>query len=165
MMELTVWAAMIFAPLVVPVCLYVCYTDMRDMKIRNHAVMALFAIFAVLGLIALPFDDYLWRYAHLVVILLVGIVANAAGVMGAGDSKFAAAAAPFVALGDLRLMMALFAATLLAAFVAHRLARMTPLRRLAPDWKSWTTGSKFPMGLALGGTLAIYLGLGLVSGA
>ncbi|KMK68354.1 prepilin peptidase [Puniceibacterium sp. IMCC21224] len=165
-MELSVWAAMIFVPFVVPVCLYVCYTDMAEMKIRNHAVLALFVIFAVLGLIALPLQDYLWRYAHLVVILLLGIVANAAGIMGAGDSKFAAAAAPFIALGDLRVMMALFAATLLAAFVVHRLARRTAaLRRLAPNWKSWTAGAKFPMGLALGGTLAIYLCLGLAFGA
>ena len=41
----------------------------------------------------------------------------------------------------------------------------SPLRRLAPDWQSWNTGKKFPMGFALGGTLAIYLGLGALYGA
>jgi prepilin peptidase CpaA len=40
----------------------------------------------------------------------------------------------------------------------------SPLRRLAPDWQSWHTGKKFPMGLALGGTLAIYLSLGALYG-
>ena len=57
------------------------------------------------------------------------------------------------------------AANLLAAFVTHRLVKYTPLRRIAPGWKSWDMGWKFPMGLSLAGTLAIYLGLGAVYGA
>ncbi len=157
-------AALWFLPFVLPICVYICYTDMKGMKIPNHAVMALFAVFAVIGLIALPFDAYLWRYTHLIVVLVAGIALNAAGAMGAGDAKFAAAAAPFIHLGDVRLLMALFAANLLAAFVAHRLARMSPLRRLAPEWKSWDSGSRFPMGLALGGTLALYLIAGATIG-
>lgn len=160
-MDLTVRAALWFAPFVVPICLYVCFTDMRMMKIKNHAVYALFAVFVVIGLIALPLDAYLWRYLHLVVVLVIGLVLNGAGAVGAGDVKFAAAAAPFVALGDLRLLLALFTANLLAAFVAHRIGKYTPLRRLAPEWQSWQSGAKFPMGLALGGTLTIYLLLGI----
>ena len=84
--------------------------------------------------------------------------------MGAGDAKFIAAAAPMIHLGDLRYLAALFAATILAAFVAHRIGKHTPLRRLAPDWISWDSGSRFPMGLALAGTLGIYLGLGVAYG-
>jgi prepilin peptidase CpaA len=112
----------------------------------------------------MPWQTFAWQLTHLVVVLLVGIVMNAAGMIGAGDAKFAAAAAPFVALGDLRLLLALFAANLLAAFATHRLARHSPLRRLAPGWKSWDMGWDFPMGLSLGATLAIYLGLGIVFG-
>lgn len=163
-MLITTWAALWFVPLVLPICLYVAYTDMREMRIRNHAVVALFVVFAVVGLIALPFEAYLWRYAHLGVILVAGIALNAGGAMGAGDAKFAAAAAPFIPIGDLRLLMVLFAANLLAAFVAHRIAKHTPLRRMAPDWKSWDTGSKFPMGMALGGTLGLYLCMGVFYG-
>jgi prepilin peptidase CpaA len=98
------------------------------------------------------------------VVLLAGVALHAGGAMGAGDAKWAAAAAPFIHLGDLRFLMFLFAATLLAAFVGHRLAKFTPLRRLAPDWESWKSGKKFPMGLALGGCMALYLGLGVVYG-
>lgn len=163
-MALTSAAALWFLPLVLPICLYVCFTDMARMKITNQAVMALFLVFAVLGPLALPFEDYLWRYLHLVVVLVAGIALNAGGAMGAGDAKFAAAAAPFVHLGDLRFLMALFAANVLAALVTHRLSRRSPLRRLAPDWVSWHSGSKFPMGLALGGTLGIYLTLGAIYG-
>ncbi|MBV2361689.1 prepilin peptidase [Thalassococcus sp. CAU 1522] len=160
-MDISASAALWFLPFVAPICLYICYTDMRGMRIPNHAVIALVVVFALVGLIALPFDTYLWRYAHLAVVLLVGIALNAGGAVGAGDAKFAAAAAPLIHIGDLRLLMVLFAANLLGAFVAHRIGKHTGLRRLAPHWQSWNTGAKFPMGLALGGTLAIYLGLGV----
>lgn len=157
--------AMWFLPFVLPICLYVAFTDLAQMKITNQAVVLLALVFVVLGLFLFPFTDYLWRLAAMVVVLIVGIILNAAGGLGAGDAKFIAAAAPYIALGDLRLLIALFMATLLAAVVAHWTAKYTPLRRLAPDWKSWEQGKKFPMGLALGPALAIYLILGVLYGA
>jgi prepilin peptidase CpaA len=158
-------SALWFLPFALPICVYIMYTDMKGMRIPNHAVVALFAVFVVIGPLALPLDAYLWRYVHMVVVLVAGIALNAGGAMGAGDAKFAAAAAPLIHLGDLQFLMLLFAANLLAAFFAHRIAKHTPIRRLAPDWESWTSGKRFPMGLALGGTLALYLGLGVVYGA
>ena len=101
---------------------------------------------------------------HLVIILLIGIAMNATGMIGAGDAKFAAAAAPMISLGDLRLITVLFAANLLAAVITHRATRVSPLRQLAPEWESWTRGWDFPMGLSLGATLAAYLGLGIFFG-
>ena len=159
-MTITATSALWFLPFVLPICLYVAFTDLAQMKITNQAVILLALVFVVVGLFVLPFDTYLWRLLGLVIVLIVGIILNAAGVMGAGDSKFLAAGAPYIALGDLRLLMMLFMAVLLAAFVAHRIAKHTPMRRLAPDWASWTKVKKFPMGLALGPTLAIYLILG-----
>ncbi|MFK7836578.1 MAG: prepilin peptidase [Sulfitobacter sp.] len=157
--------AMWFLPFVLPICLYVAFTDMAQMKITNQAVIALALVFVALGIFLFPFAEYLWRIAAMVIVLVLGIVLNAAGALGAGDAKFAAAAAPFIALGDLRLLMALFMATLLAAAVAHRGAKYTPLRNIAPHWESWSRGKKFPMGLALGPCLAIYLILGALYGA
>lgn len=154
-------AATWFLPLVLPICLYVCYTDASTMLIRNHAVVALIAVFAAVGPFVMPLDDYLWRYLHLAVVLVAGVALNAGGALGAGDAKFAAAAAPFFHIADLRFVLALFAATLLAAFVAHRIAKHSALRRLAPDWKSWSSGARFPMGLALAGTLVLYLAIGV----
>ncbi|MEN8659892.1 prepilin peptidase [Marivita sp.] len=159
-MDISAFSALVFLPFVLPICVYVAFSDMRDMRIPNQTVVALFVVYAVVGLFVLPFDAYLWRYVHLVVVLVAGIALNAGGAMGAGDAKFAAAAAPFIHVGDLRLLMALFAATILAAFVSHRIGKHTALRKIAPHWKSWTN-PKFPMGLALGGVLAVYLGLGV----
>ncbi|HBB83745.1 MAG TPA: hypothetical protein DC031_10835 [Sulfitobacter sp.] len=163
-MAISATAALWFMPFVLPICLYVAFTDMKQMRITNQAVLVLTAIFVMLGLFLLPFETYLWRLLSLVIVLVIGIVLNAAGVMGAGDAKFAAAAAPFIAMGDLRLLMMLFMATLLAAAATHRGVKYTPLRRLAPDWQSWQETKKFPMGLALGTTLGLYLILGAVYG-
>ena len=156
-MELTTWAAMWFLPFATPICLFVALSDMKTMRIPNSMVVALFAVFAVVGLIALPFDEYLWRYLHIVVVLLIGMAMNAGGLMGAGDAKFIAAAAPFVALGDLPHITLIFATALLASWAAHRVAKYSPLRTMLPDWESWAKDKDFPMGLALGPTLIIYL--------
>jgi len=164
-MTITAYAAAWYLPFVLPVCLYVMYTDLSRMKITNTANLALVVIFLVVGLIVLPFDTYLWRLLSLVIVLIVGVILNAVGLMGAGDSKFIAAAAPFIDLGDLNLLTWLFMATLLASVATHRGIKLTPLRQLAPHWTSWKQGKKFPMGLALGATLILYLILGLLYGA
>ncbi len=157
-------AALWFFPFVLPICLYTAFTDMREMRITNQAVILLALIFVIVGPFVMPFEVYLWRLLHMVIVLIAGMILNAAGAMGAGDSKFIAAASPYVALGDLRLLMGLFAAALLGAFFTHRGTRLTPLRKIAPHWVSWER-RKFPMGLALGFTLAAYLGLGIFFGA
>lgn len=163
-MHITTYAALWFLPFVLPICVWVAWSDLRIMKIPNLAVMALVAVFLVVGLVALPLADYPWRLLHLAIVLVIGIVMNAAGMIGAGDAKFTAAAAPFVAIGDLQLLLVILAASLLAGFVAHRIAKYSGLRQLAPEWESWKRGKKFPMGLCLGGTLGIYLALGVFYG-
>ena len=99
-MILTASQALWLLPPVLPICLYVAWNDMRAMKIPNWSVIALVGVFAVFGLIAFDVHDWTWRWSHLAVMLVIGIVANAAGAMGAGDAKFIAAAAPFVAFFD-----------------------------------------------------------------
>ncbi|MEX0310221.1 MAG: prepilin peptidase [Tateyamaria sp.] len=165
-MALPASVALWFLPLLVPLCLYVAYTDLAEMRITNPTVVTIAAVFAVMGPFLYPWDIYLWQLTHLGIVLVAGIVLNAAGAMGAGDAKFLAAASPYVAVGDIRLLMALFAAVLLAAYAVHRLAKHTRLRALAPNWTSWNQeGRRFPMGFALGPTLALYLGLAALYGS
>ncbi|MDJ0628645.1 MAG: prepilin peptidase [Rhodobacter sp.] len=164
-MALSSDAALWFLVLTLPICVWVAWNDMKFMKIPNKAVLALGAVFLVFGLIALPWAEYPWRLLSLAVVLVAGFLANLAGLVGAGDAKFAAVMAPFIPVEDARLFMILFAAVLLAAFVTHRLFRALPaIRAQTGDWESWTR-KDFPMGLALGGSLAIYLGLGVFVGA
>lgn len=156
--------ALWFLPFVLPICIWVAWTDLSLMRIRNKAVVALAVVFLVIGLVALPWPEYPWRLATMVIVLLIGIVINAAGLAGAGDAKFIAAASPFIDPGDVVILCMIFAANLLAAFAAHRIAKHTALRNLAPNWESWSRGHKFPMGFSLGSTLAIYLILGVIYG-
>lgn len=158
-MGLTASAALWFLPAVVPIAIYVAWSDLQRMKIPNVAVYALVISFAVLGLIALPFGHYLWHWLHLPVMLLIGFIMNMARVLGAGDAKFIAAAAPFIATTDLPLVLPLFAACLMPGLVTHRLVKISPLRRWVPHWQSWTTTRRFPMGFPLAMTLVFYLTL------
>lgn len=152
-------------PFVLPLCFLVAWSDMRAMRIPNWCVLALFAVYIVIGLFTLPFVAYLWGFVGLVVVLLVGFIMNAIGMIGAGDAKFAAAAAPFVYMADFRFVIALFAANILAAFLTHRFTAKTKMTALAPSWDSWERTWEFPMGLSLGGTLAIYMILSALFGA
>jgi prepilin peptidase CpaA len=157
-MAVTVSQALWFLPLVLPICLYVAWSDMKFMRIPNRSVLLLLGVFAVLGPVVLPLIDYGWRWVHVAVVLAIGFVMSSGGLVGAGDAKFAAAMAPFIAVQDALVVVILFSAFLLGAFATHRLARLLPVvRRLTPDWESWTRKRDFPMGLALSGTLIFYL--------
>ncbi len=165
-MELTITSAsaLWFLPFVAVISIWVAWSDMKFMKIPNSAVMAMLGVFLVVGLIALPLNEYPWRLLQLVVVLVIGFVMSSLRLVGAGDAKFAAVMTPFIALGDATLVAYLLAAVILAAFVTHRsLKRVKAFRELTPNWESWER-KDFPMGLALGGTIIIYLVLGTIYG-
>ncbi len=164
-LALTFLEALWFLPLSLPICVWVGLSDLRDMRIPNVAVLALVAVFVVAGLIALPLEAFLWRFAQLGVVLLAGFLITALGLAGAGDSKFAAALALFVAPGDYLFFLALFSLVVLASYATLRgAARVPAVRRATPHWVSWQRDKQFPMGVALAGALAIYLAMGLSAG-
>ncbi|MGR3343969.1 MAG: prepilin peptidase [Paracoccaceae bacterium] len=164
-MAITAWSALWYLPFVVPICIWVAWSDMKFMKIPNYAVYSLAAIFVVVGIVALPLVEIPFRLLQLVLVLVIGFALNMIGAIGAGDAKFAAVMAPFLALGDTRLMLYLFAGVLLSAVVTHKIFKRIPaMRDLTPEWESWST-KKFPMGLALGPTLGFYLVAGAIYGA
>lgn len=154
---MTPFAAVVLFPFALAIAIWVAWSDMKFMKIPNKAVMALLAVFVVLGVLVLPFMVWLWALALAAGVLVAGFVLNMGGAVGAGDAKFAAAMAPFFVGADIRMVLALFAACLLGAFASHRLAgRIPAFRAAAGDWASWTH-KDFPMGLALSGTLVFHL--------
>ncbi len=159
-MGLTTETAIWFLPFILPACLFVAFDDLRAMKIRNLTVLYILGVFAVVGLVAFPFQTYLWQWVHVPIALAVGIFLNAARVMGAGDAKFIAAASPFFVFDgpiDVWLVMILWIAASFAGVATHRMAKRTPLRKATPNWESWGQGKRYPMGLTLGPMLAIYL--------
>ena len=145
-----------FLPFTLVIGIWVSWSDMKRMKIPNNAVMALAAVWLVLAPLLLTVQIWLWGFALMAIVLVIGFLLSSFAGVGAGDSKYAAAMAPFFTGSDLRMVMALFAACLLGAFACHRIARsLTFVRNATPDWASWTH-HKFPMGLALTGALIFY---------
>ena len=118
MSSLPLTAALGFLLFAFPISIWVAWSDMKTMKIPNKAVMALAVAYLLAGLALLPLQVWVWGLAYGVIVLVLGFVANAAGLMGAGDAKFAAAMAPFFVGADIRMVLALFAACLLGAFAA-----------------------------------------------
>ncbi len=162
---LSAQAALYFLPFVAPIALWVAWTDLKWMKIKNTAVLALVAVYLVIGLLALPFETWAWGWLSLAVVLVVGFVMTSAGLMGAGDAKFAAAMAPFIALGDLTLFLMLLGLIVIVSFVGHRVFRASRFaEQWAPGWESWRR-REFPMGLALGPALLTYIALAANFGA
>ncbi|HEX9858518.1 MAG TPA: prepilin peptidase, partial [Paracoccaceae bacterium] len=127
---LTSTAALWFLPFTLPVSLWVAWSDMKFMKIPNKAVMATALVYLAvgLGLVALavlPLALWLWGWALLAIVLAVGFLMSTAGMIGAGDAKFAAVMAPFFVGSNILFVLALFAACLVAAFASHRLLKHT----------------------------------------
>ena len=127
------------------------------MKIPNKAVLAMGALWPLLGWIVFPWQLWLIGFAIMAVVLVAGFIGNLAGLFGAGDAKFAAAMAPVFTAGDPMFIATLYAVCSIGAFAVHRGARALPaVRAMTPDWKSWTH-NKFPMGLALSSMVVLYL--------
>lgn len=163
-MTLTSSEALWFLPFATPIVLWAAYTDLKYMKILNVTAGALALVFLIVGLIALPFDTYLWRLLHLVVVLVIGFILNLVRLIGGGDAKLMAAIAPFVALPDALRFIFMLAGILIVAFILHRIgSRIGFVRRATPDWKSWDHLA-FPMGTALAGALITYLTTAIMSG-
>ena len=163
-MTLTSSEALWFLPFATPIVLWAAYTDLKYMKILNVTAGALALVFLIVGLIALPFDTYLWRLLHLVVVLVIGFLLNLVRLIGGGDAKLMAAIAPFVALPDALRFIFMLAGILIVAFILHRIgSRIGFVRRATPDWKSWDHLA-FPMGTALAGALITYLTTAIMSG-
>lgn len=148
-----------------PIAAWVIWTDLSTMRIPNKAVLALVGVYAVIGALTLPLATFAWSWLHLAVMLVVGFVLSLGGGFGAGDAKFAAAMAPFIALGDLLVFALILSALAILTFLAHRLARLVPaITAATPGWASWQRRD-FPFGIALAPALILYLALAGVYGA
>lgn len=153
--------ALVLMPPLAVICLWVAWSDLKFMKIPNAAVLALGAVYLLLGPLVMPLSLWAWGWALGLVVLAAGLLSNAGGLIGAGDAKCAAAMAPFFAGADPRIVIFLLAGCLLAALAAHRLMGEVPaFRRATEDWSSWQAHD-FPMGLALAGAMLFYFGQGL----
>lgn len=141
-----------------PLALAAGFSDLRTMTIPNWISMALVALFVLVGAIFLPWDILAWRLAAGLLVLVLLFFANSAGIMGGGDAKLLAASAPYVAYADVAPALLILSVCMIATLILHRIARSLDfVRNLAPEWKSWSAGRHFPMGISIASALIIYL--------
>ena len=157
-------AYLILLALTLPISLWAFFSDLKHMKIPNRAVYALAGVWLVAGALLFPLDAWAWRWVNAVAVYFVGYILYALRApVGAGDAKFAAAAAPFVFPNHVGVILVSLSMFSIAALIAHRTLRAIPaVVRATPDWASWKRGKnwlteKFPFGLALVATFVFYL--------
>ncbi|KAB7613466.1 hypothetical protein F9L33_12795 [Amylibacter sp. SFDW26] len=138
--------------------IYVCWTDMKFMRIPNNACLALLGSFLILGFLIFDLQEYGIRLAQGAVILALGFLVTSLGLVGGGDSKFAAVIAPFIALSHAFQFIFIVAIISFISLALHKLIAVTPvLRQHTEKWASWDPDGMFPFGITLAGSLIVYL--------
>ena len=150
--------AMILLIPALPIAIWVALSDMKRMKIPNTSVLAMAAIWPLLGWFLVPMTAWLWGFALMAIIFVLGFLLYTTGTFGAGDAKYAAAMAGMFVGGSIPDILVLLVLCMIGSLLVHRLLRsISFVRNLTPDWVSWNQRRYFPFGLALSAILIIYL--------
>jgi len=137
---------------------YISWTDMKYMRIPNMACLALFGSFLVLGFLIFDLQDYGIRVAQAFIMLFIGMFLTGIGLVGGGDSKYAAAMAPFIAYTHILQFIFIVGIISFVSIGLHKLIAITPgLKSRTQNWVSWKTHGMFPFGVTLAGSLVAYL--------
>ena len=135
-----------------PLMALTAWWDLKHLRIPNALALAVLAVFLVAGLWGLPAEAFFWRLGAGALVLAAGFALFAAGAIGGGDAKMAAALAPFVAAEDVPGLLILYAVVTLALLLVLRLA-MQLSRHRATGWRAVDQYARparervFPMGL------------------
>lgn len=142
----------------VPFGLLATYFDLKLMIIPNKVVLGLAITFLVVGLIFLPLPTFLWHLLGGFVVLVIGFLLNAIGLVGGGDAKFAAAMALFIPFADtLPFLFMLAIITLVVVALHYLVGKLSFAAPITTTWKSWAKDRKFPMGFGFGPALIYFL--------
>ena len=154
---------LLFIP-AIPVCIWVAWSDTKFMRIPNVACYTLFIGFLVLGPLLFGLGEYGLRIAQGFIVLFIGFFMTSWGLVGGGDSKFAAAMAPYIAISHILPFLFIIAAVSLLSIVLHRAIGITPgLKNHVKNWDSWNARGKFPYGVILAASLLAYLWFNVVN--
>jgi prepilin peptidase CpaA len=150
--------AMILLVPVLPIAIWAAVSDMKRMKIPNTAVLAMAAIWPLLGWLLVPFSGWLWGLALMAIVFVVGFLIYLTGTFGAGDAKYSAAMAGLFVGGGIGEILLIIFVCMIGALIFHRTLRSIPaVQRATPEWESWTRRRYFPFGLALSMMAVFYL--------
>lgn len=151
--------AMILLVPVLPIAIWAALSDLKRMKIPNISVLAMAAVWPVLGWYVAPtLTVWAWGFALMAIVFVAGFLLYLTGTFGAGDAKFSAAMAGIFVGGNIGEILLIIFLSMIGALAIHRILRSIPaIRNATPDWESWTKRRYFPFGLALSAIVIIYL--------
>jgi prepilin peptidase CpaA len=132
--------------------LAVIFCDLRYMQIPAPLVAAIVALFCLLAVTALPFEESWHRIAVALIVLFAGIIAFAFNLFGGGDVKALSATLLLVPFAQLALFALLFSAALIGGVLL-----VGALRRVfsteTSRWAFLRNERRFPMGISIGAAL------------
>lgn len=150
--------AMILLVPALPIAIWAAFSDLKRMRIPNTSVLAMAAVWPLLGWYLVPLTAWFWGFALMAIVFGAGFLLYLTGTFGAGDAKFAAAMAGVFVGGDIGEILLIVFVCMVGALLLHRILRSLPfVRNATPDWESWTRRRYFPFGLALSSILVFYL--------
>ena len=146
----------------VPLALLIAYFDVRDMRIPNWSVLAVFGLFllAALPLLpwGLPWDTFGWRLSYGVIIFFAGFLLYTVvgGRVGAGDLKLLAVLVPFLSAGSLFGYALLYLLVSVVGLILYIAIRMIANGRKT-GFEGLDRRGYFPAGVLLGIAMAALL--------
>jgi prepilin peptidase CpaA len=151
--------AMILLVPVLPIAIWAAVSDLKRMKIPNNSVIAMAAVWPILGWYVVPtLTLWFWGFALMAIVFVAGFLLYLTGTFGAGDAKYAAAMAGIFVGGNIGEILLIIFVCMIGSLFLHRLLRSLPVvRNRTPDWESWTQRRYFPFGLALSSIVVFYL--------
>jgi prepilin peptidase CpaA len=151
--------AMILLVPVLPIAIWAAVSDLKRMKIPNTSVLAMAAVWPLLGWYVSPtLTVWAWGFALMAIVFVAGFLLYLTGTFGAGDAKFAAAMAGVFVGGNIGEILLIIFFSMIGSLFFHRFLRSLPVvRNATPDWESWTKKRYFPFGLALACIVIFYL--------
>lgn len=151
-------SAMILLVPVLPIAFWAAVSDLKTMKIPNKAVLSMAAIWPLLGWYLVGVHAWLWGFALMAIVLVLGFLLYLTGTFGAGDAKYMAAMSGMFIGGDIGAILLIIFVCMIGALILHRILRSLPfVRNATPDWESWTRRRYFPFGMALSAIVIFYL--------
>jgi prepilin peptidase CpaA len=150
--------AMILLIPVLPIAIWAAFSDLKRMKIPNKAVIAMAAVWPLLGWYVVPWQPWLWGFAIMAIVFIAGFLLYLTGTFGAGDAKYAAAMSGMFVGGNIGEILLIVLLCMVGSLAFHRLLRSLPfVRNATPDWESWTRRRYLPFGLTLSAIVLFYL--------
>lgn len=150
--------ALILLVPVLPIALWAAVSDLKRMKIPNKAVIAMAAVWPLIGWYLVPLDAWLWGFAIMAVVFVAGFLLYLTGTFGAGDAKYSAAMAGLFVGGNIGEILLITFVSMIGSLILHRILRsLSFVRNATPDWESWTRRRFFPFGLSLSCIVVFYL--------